>query len=112
MEALWQKYKSRNVQVLIIDVKENKETAAKWAEARKFSFPILLDPDGKVSASYAPPDVLPDLAREEVCIASNLLIDPDRKIRFFSLLDTQSFDAKLIALTKRLDELLSMYKSK
>lgn len=107
MEALWRRYKSRNIQVLIIDVKESKETTAKWAKARKFSFPILLDTDGKVSVSYAPPDVLPELSRDEVCIASNLIIDPKGKIQFFSLLDTKGFDAKLIALTKRLEELLS-----
>ncbi len=111
MEALWQKYKSRNVQVLIIDVKESKETTAKWVETLKFSFPILLDSDGKVSASYAPPDVLPDLARDGVSIASNLIIDPEGKIQFFSLLDTKSFDAKLIALTKRLEELIAKTKS-
>lgn len=109
---MWQKYKSRNVQVLIIDVKEDKEITAKWIESRKLSFPILLDKDGKVSASYAPPDLLPDLARDEVSIASNLIIDPEGKIQFFSLLDTKTFDAKLTALTKRLEELLFMYKSK
>lgn len=112
LEALWQKYKSRKVQVLIIDVKESHEITAKWVDRQKFSFPILLDNDGKVSASYAPPDVLPDLAREEVCIASNLIIDPKGKIQFFSLLDTKSFDAKLIVLTKRLEDLLLKYESK
>ena len=107
MEALWQKYKSRNVQVFIINVKESQEVAARWADTRKVTFPILMDTDGKVAASYAPPDLLPDLARDEVSIASNLIIDPEGKIQFFSLLDTRSFDAKLIALTKRLKELLS-----
>jgi alkyl hydroperoxide reductase subunit AhpC len=111
LEALWQKYKSRNVQVLIIDVKESKEITAKWAAARKFTFPVLLDTDGKVSASYAPADVLPDLARDEVCVASNLIIDPDGKIQFFSLLDSKAFDAKLIALTKRLEALFLERKS-
>ncbi len=106
MEALWQKYKSRNVQVFIINVKESEEVAARWADTRKVTFPILMDTDGKVSAIYAPPDLLPDLARDEVSIASNLIIDPEGKIQFFSLLDTRSFDAKLIALTKRLKELL------
>ncbi len=106
MEALWQKYKSRNVQVFIINVKESEEVAARWADTRKVTFPILMDTDGKVAASYAPPALLPDLARDEVSIASNLIIDPEGKIQFFSLLDTRSFDAKLIALTKRLKELL------
>ena len=106
LEALWQKYKSCNVQVLIIDVKESKELASRWAKARKITFPVLSDSNGKISASYAPPDVLPDLARDEICIASNLIIDPAGEIQFFSLLDSKNFDAKLIALTKRLEELL------
>ncbi len=106
MEALWQKYKSRNVQVFIINVKESVEVATQWADTRKLTFPILMDTNGKVSASYAPPDLLPDLARDEVSIASNLIIDPKGKIQFFSLLDSRNFDAKLIALTKRLKELL------
>ena len=37
----------------------------------------------------------------------DLLIDREGKIRFYSLLDTASFDAKLIAITRRLDELLA-----
>ena len=82
------------------------ETTENWAAARKFSFPVLLDTHGQVSSSYAPPDILPDLAREDVCIASNLLIDAKGKIQFFSLLDSRNFDAKLIAMTKRLEELL------
>ena len=49
-----------------------------------------------VIASYAPPDLPPDLARAEVVIASNLIIDDRGKIRFFDLLDTTSFDAKLV----------------
>jgi peroxiredoxin len=112
LEALWQKYQSQNVQVLIIDVKESEEITKKWAEARKMTFPVLLDTDGKVAASYAPSGVLPDLPREDVSVASNLVIDPEGEIRFFSLLDTRTFDAKLIALTERLEELLASYESK
>ena len=68
MEALWQKYKSRNVQVFIINVKESVEVATRWADKLKLTFPVLMDTDGKVAASYAPPDLLPDLARDEVSI--------------------------------------------
>jgi hypothetical protein len=66
----------------------------------------VLDVDGKVSATYAPLGVQPDLARDQVPIASNLIIDRDGKIRFYSLLDSVHFDAKLLALTARLDQLL------
>jgi hypothetical protein len=39
-------------------------------------------------------------------IASNLIIDREGRIRFYSLLDSRNFDAKLVALTARLDALL------
>ena len=72
----------------------------------KYTFPVVLDGDGKISVTYAPPGVQPDLARDQVPIASNLIIDRDGKIRFYSLLDSVHFDAKLLALTARLDQLL------
>lgn len=67
---------------------------------------MLLDEDGKVSASFAPAGVLPDLPRDQIPIASNLIIDRQGRIQFYSLLDSRNFDAKLITLTARLDELL------
>jgi len=94
------------VQVLVIDVMEEKEKAADWAEQRKFTFPVLHDADGKVSASYAPEGAVPDLPREQVPIASNLIIDREGRIRFYTLLDSANFDARLLALTERLEELL------
>ena len=93
--------------MLIIDVKEPKEKAGEWAAQWKFTFPVLLDFDGAAASRYAPPGVQPDLKRYEVPIGSNLIIDRDGKIRFNSLLDSTNFDARLIALTKRLDELLA-----
>lgn len=108
LEKLQQRYKDQGVQVLIIDVKESKALVEKMARKFGFSFPVLLDPDGSVATSYAPPkNVLPDLARDEVVIASNLIIDRQGKIQFFSVLDTTNFDAKLIALQSRLDQVLA-----
>jgi len=93
--------------VLVIDVLETEEAARAYAERSGFTFPVLHDSDGKVSASYAPAGVLPDLPRDQVPIASNLIIDPEGRIRFYSLLDSVNFDAKLIGLKARLDELLT-----
>jgi peroxiredoxin len=95
------------VQVLVVNVKESQDLAKSWAiDRHHFSFPVLLDSDGRVAATYAPPDVLPDLPRHEVPIASNLIIDKQGKIQFYTLLDSRNFDAKLIGLTKRLEELM------
>jgi len=59
------------------------------------------------AASHPPPNTQPDLPRDEAMIASNLIIDKEGKIRFFSLLDSANFDAKLVHLTERLQALLS-----
>lgn len=107
MEALGKTYKDRNVKALVIDVMEDTKKATAWAEGLGWTLPVLLDTDGKVSASYAPEGVLPDLPRNQVPIASNLIIDKEGRIQFYTLLDSRNFDAKLVALTARLEELLA-----
>ncbi|MCX2742794.1 peroxiredoxin family protein [Mangrovivirga sp. M17] len=107
LQALYEKYQSENVEVLIIDVKEPESLVkSKLQNKYNFTFPVLLDSDGNVAASFAPENVLPDLARDEVMLASNLIVDPEGNIQFMSLLDSKNFDAKLISLQKRLNELL------
>jgi peroxiredoxin len=107
LEALNKNYANHNVKVLIIDVKEPAQLVrTKLKEKFNLTFPILLDEEGLVAASFAPQDVLPDLARDEVMLASNLIIDPEGKIQYMSLLDSKNFDAKLVELRARLDELL------
>ena len=69
--------------------------------------PMLMDTDGRASARYAPAGVQPDLPRPQVPIASNLVIDREGKIRFYSLLDSAHFDARLITLKAALDSLLA-----
>ncbi len=108
LQELSEQYADRNVRVLLIDVKEPKELVVeKLQQPYNFTFPVLLDSDGAVAARFAPEGVLPDLARDEVMLASNLLIDPQGTIRFMSLLDSRNFDARLVALKARLDELLA-----
>ncbi|OFV85807.1 MAG: hypothetical protein A2V74_11715 [Acidobacteria bacterium RBG_16_70_10] len=92
---------------MIIDVMEGPPVAEAWVKRWSFTFPVLLDPYGAATERYAPAGVLPDLPRNQVPIASNLIIDREGKIRFFSLLDSANFDARLVALRARLDELLA-----
>lgn len=106
LEELSQRYGNQRVRVIIVDVKETREQVEKWAARFNFSFPVLLDLDGSVSSRYAPEGVQPDLARDEVPLASNLIIDPEGKIRFYSLLNTTAFDAKLTKVRQTLDVLL------
>ncbi len=106
LERLNQDYRDKGVVVIIIDVMENKELVEKSFGRFNFSFPVLLDTDGNVSASYAPANVQPALARHEVPIAANLIIDQIGRIYFYSLLNTSSFDASLTLLKQKLNELI------
>lgn len=110
LEQLYKDYQDKNVQVLIVDVKEPADLVKRSFQKFRFTFPVLLDHDGNVSASYAPEGVLPDLARDEVPLASNLIIDQNGTIRFYSLLNSANFDAKLTELKAKLDALLDSTK--
>ncbi|MEX2232424.1 MAG: TlpA disulfide reductase family protein, partial [Cyclobacteriaceae bacterium] len=107
LEQLYKDYRDRGVEVFIVDVKEGKEVVERSFSRFNFSFPVLLDADGKVSASYAPAGVQPSLERHEVPIAANLIIDKEGKISYYSLLNTTSFDAKLTNLRQTLDDLIN-----
>ena len=86
LEKLHQDYKDKNVVVLLMDVKEpNELIQEKLKKKYNLTFPIMLDVDGKAAAAFAPKDVLPDLSRDEVMLASNILIDPNGNIQFMSL---------------------------
>lgn len=95
------------MRVLVIDVQESRGKAARFAKRCGYTMPFLLDADGSVSARYAPAGVQPDLPRAQVPIASNIVIDREGKIRFYSLLDSAHFDARLITLQAVLDSLLA-----
>jgi len=107
LQEIYETYKAKNVEVLIIDVKEPKELVEKkLVEHFNLEFPVLLDTNGCVAASFAPENILPELARDEIMLASNLLIDTEGNIQFMSLLDTKNFDVTLKELTRHLDVLL------
>lgn len=107
LEALHQKQTSGDVRVFVIDVNEDKKTTSEWATGHGLTFPVLLDSNGLVSASFAPVGLIPELPRDQVPIGSNLIIDREGKIQFYSLLDTKNFDAKLIALQEKLNALIA-----
>jgi alkyl hydroperoxide reductase subunit AhpC len=108
LQALNDKYADKGVQAIVVNVLEEEKVATAWKQQLAWSLPVLLDKDGKVSTSYAPADVLPDLPRDQIPIASNLIIDPEGRIQFYSLLDSRNFDAKLVGLTARLEQLLAV----
>lgn len=86
---------------------ETRDLALKWTSKFAFDFPVLLDVSFTATEAYCPPSYKGDLPRNQVAVASNLIIDPEGVIRFNLLLDSRNFDAKLLQLRKKLDQLLA-----
>ena len=102
-------YKDRGVRVMIVDIEEGDKVVKKWVAKHGLKCAILMDRDARMANAYAPPkDFIPDLARQEVMIASFAIIDPEGKVRLLTLNEKpEEFDAKLTSLRARLDEMLA-----
>ena len=100
-------YADRGVKVVAVDVKEPDEAYREYVSRMTLPFPVLRDADGSVSTSFTPAKAQPGVVdRTQVVVTSNLVIDRSGRIRFFTLLDTQHFDAKLVHLRHTLDRVL------
>src|SRR5579859_6333349 len=100
--------KDDRVRVLALDVKESDEAYRKYVERVRMPFPVLRDPTGEVTTSYVPPGAQPAFKdRTSVLVTSNLVVDPEGRIVFFTLADTVHFDARLVHARKAIDGLLA-----
>ena len=53
MESLWQRYRDKGLHVVAISIDEGARSRIEsYIKRLKLSFPVLLDPDGEVSARY------------------------------------------------------------
>ena len=83
---IWSKYKSNpNFALIGIDLKEDKETTAKFAETMKVTYPLTLDVDGSRFAAYTAP---------KAGVTRNIIIDKDGKIVLLTrLFETEEFNS-------------------
>jgi peroxiredoxin len=107
LAALAEAYRGRNVKVLAVDIKEGDAGYAKYMGRVAMPIPVLRDTTGEVVASFTPAHAQPDVRdRSTVLVTSNLVIDPEGRIRFFTMADTLHFDAELVHLRRTVDALL------
>jgi len=100
-------YAARGVKVVAVNVKEADAEYREYVSRMPQAFPVLRDANGEVSTSFTPSKAQPGVVdRTQVVVTSNLVIDKKGKIRFFTLLDTQHFDAKLVHLKRSLDRVI------
>jgi thiol-disulfide isomerase/thioredoxin len=52
MEAIYNRYKEKGLEILAVNCQERQPEVLAYKEDNNFSFPILLDGDGKVSGAY------------------------------------------------------------
>ncbi len=101
---VWQKYKNRNVQVLVVDVKEPAELAKRFRDQYGWSFPVMLDQAAEVALKFAlPKEGLPP---EVAIINSHFIIDQEGIVRFRQYLDMEKFDARARTIVAELEKLL------
>lgn len=75
---IWQKHKNREDFALIgIDLDEPLETVKKFAADMKISYPLALDPDGKIFYTFA---------EKGAGVTRNVIVDRDGKIVFLTRL--------------------------
>jgi len=109
LQKIGNDYRERGVKVLVVDIEEEDKVVKKRVAKHGLTCAVLMDRDGMVATAYAPPkDFVPDLARQEVMIASFAIVDPEGTVRFLTLNEKpEEFDAKLTKLRMQLDEFLA-----
>lgn len=107
--SLAKAYAGRNVETLIIDVKEDQPVWQEYAAKRVDPAVVALrDGSGEVAASYAPPRAQPSFKdRSGAVLDATLIVDPEGKIRLFLLPDSRHYDPTFRAVKRELDGYLA-----
>jgi peroxiredoxin len=107
LASLAEQYRGQNVKILAVDIKESDEAYATYVGRVAMPIPVLRDRTGTVVASYTPDRAQPEVKdRSAVLVTSNLVIDTEGRIRFFTMVDTANFDAELVFVRREVDDLL------
>ena len=103
-DEIWQRYRSRGLQVVSIQVKEPQSLASSFAQHHGWTFPVLVDEDGTVSERFAPEKE--GLPSEVAIINAHFVLDADGVVAYRDFLNMERFDARATYVRAVLDELL------
>jgi peroxiredoxin len=108
LARLAEEYRGKNVKVVAIVVKEDDAGYRKYLGRVPLPFGVLHDTRGEVVGAYTPANAQPEIKdRSLVLITSNLVIDQEGRVAFFTMADTLHFDAKLVHARRTIDGLLA-----
>lgn len=108
LKKLAEEYAGKNVRVIAIGIKEPEADYREYIARMPMGMPVLRDEGGAVALRFTPPRAQPELKDQTMAlITSNLVIDRQGKIRFFTIVDTAHFDAKLVHVRRAVDRVLA-----
>jgi thiol-disulfide isomerase/thioredoxin len=101
-------YRGKGVKVIAIDIKEDDAGYRTYLGRVAMPLPVLRDRAGDVTLAFTPPALQPSIAdRSRVLVTSNVVLDRNGTIRFFTAADTVHFDAELVFARRAIDTLLA-----
>jgi peroxiredoxin len=74
MYKIYQRYRDTGFVVLAVNIEEDTAHSAKVAKSMKLGFPVLFDPEKRVSRQYDPP-----------AMPATLIVDKDGRVRYVHL---------------------------
>lgn len=104
-KEIWQKYKDKDVQVLVVDVKESSQVVKQFRDRYGWTFPVVVDEAGEVALQFAPKKE--GLPPEIAILNSHFILDKTGKIVFREFFALETFDARLSAIIHKLDKILA-----
>jgi peroxiredoxin len=101
-------YAGKNVKVVAIGIAEPEADYRAYLARMPMGLPVLRDEGGEIALRFTPPGAQPQFEdRTKALVTSNLVLGPDGRIRFFTVLDTVHFDARLGHVRRALDRILA-----
>jgi peroxiredoxin len=101
-------YSGRGVKVVAIGIAEPEQGYRDYIGRIPMHIPVLRDEGGAVALRFVPPGAQPQFKdRTQALVTSNLVLDREGRIRFFTVLDTVHFDATLVHVRRAVDGLLA-----
>jgi peroxiredoxin len=104
LEGIWQQFKDRGVQVIVIDVKEDAATAERFRAHHGWTFPVWLDESGVLGLQFAP--LKEGLPPEVAVINAHFILDAEGRVRYRDYLNMEKFDAKAAAVIAELEQVV------
>jgi peroxiredoxin len=107
LRKLAEEYGPKGVRVVAIGIDEPEPAYRSYIARMPMGLPVLRDEGGAVALRFTPPGAQPEFKdRKMALVTSNLVLDRAGKIRFFTVVDTVHFDARLVHARKMLDQVL------